>query len=324
MSEKQDVIFLNPQTCGIYKNGRPRFKTDPATGKRTQEIDNELIDHVTSFLEGESPPGNTRASLAEVMKRQVLVPSYYDPRHIEPMHDFLKHRNLKGTTIGDLLDAGIISMRGGHGSPPNDQRTGQVPYIKVSDIRALRININPTNLVTEVIAQKFWKGTSSGLAAWDLVTPNRASSNIGEFAVLLPGEEQVVLTKEMFVFRVKEEGPWDPFYLLWALSLRQVREQWRRVVLMQTNREDCGERYREVVLPTPKSPTWARKVSAPFRTYFETLAKAKTTFVAETSADEFEYIPTVHQVLGAATDHTDEGDNPGQAGEVQGEQSGDD
>ena len=75
-------------------------------------------------------------------------------------------------------------------SPPNDQRSGHVPYIKVSDIRGLRINVNPTNLVTNPVATRYWGGVSSGLQAWDLITPNRASSNIGEFAILVPGKNE--------------------------------------------------------------------------------------------------------------------------------------
>src|SRR5437868_1298444 len=144
MPKRPPVVFLNPRTCGIYKDGGTRFKTDPKTGRRTADIDNELLDHVTAYLENKLPPGSTRV----------------------------------------------------------------------------------------------------GLKPWDLVTPNRASSNIGEFAILLPGEEQVVLTKEVFVFRILDETLLDAFYLLWALSLKAVRDQWRRIVLMQTNREDCGSRYR--------------------------------------------------------------------------------
>lgn len=28
----EDVVFLNPRTCGIYKNGAPRYKTPLAVG----------------------------------------------------------------------------------------------------------------------------------------------------------------------------------------------------------------------------------------------------------------------------------------------------
>jgi hypothetical protein len=69
----------------------------------------------------------------------------------------------------------------------------------------------------------------------------------------------------VFVFRVVDKTLLDPFYLLWALSLRAVRDQWRRIALMQTNREDCGSRHREIILPKPPSKNWALDTSAAFR-----------------------------------------------------------
>ncbi|MGH8010230.1 MAG: hypothetical protein ACREQ3_24820, partial [Candidatus Binatia bacterium] len=174
-----------------------------------------------------------------------------------------------------------------------------IPDIKVSVVRSLRVNTNPTNLVSEAIAKRLWRGESSGLQPWDLITPNRASSNIGEFAILLPGEECVVLTKEMFVIRVVggEDQGWSPFYLFWALSLQQVRDQWRRVALMQTNREDVGKRYREIQIPLPMSQTWAEEVSKPFRNYFTTVAEARTSFHTELRNSALEYIASATSVI---------------------------
>ncbi len=159
------------------------------------------------------------------------------------------------------------------------------------------MNVNPTNLVRKSIAERFWRGANSGLREWDLITPNRASSNIGEFAILLPGEEQVVLTKEMFVLRVTKNDLWDPFYLLWALCLRAVRNQWHRIALMQTNREDCGNRYREIVLPIPDSAKRAKELSEPFRNYFTVLARSKARFLEDVASDEFEYIANVMSAI---------------------------
>lgn len=155
------------------------------------------------------------------------------------------------------------------------------------------MNINPTNLVSDAVAEKFWHAKKSGLQAWDLITPNRASSNIGEFGILLPGEEKVVLTKEVFVFRSAIPDAIDPFYLLWAFSLRPVRDQWRRIALMQTNREDCGDRYREILLPKPPETAWAHRVSNPFRAYFTSIANARGEFFRELQESQFEYIANV-------------------------------
>jgi type I restriction enzyme M protein len=304
-SPAEGVTFLNPRTCGIYKDGGTRFKTNPFTGLRTGEIDNELIAHVTQYLAGKLPEGATWVPLSKAIDSRVLVPTYYDSRYQNRIKELLKDESLDDITIGTLVDDGIIAVRGGHGSPGNDQRSGSIPYVKVSDIRALRVNINPTNLVTESIAKRFWRGGQSGLHAWDLITPNRASSNIGEFAVLLPGEERIVITKEVFVLRVLHAKLLDHFYLLWALSLRAVREQWRRIALMQTNREDCGSRYREIVLPKPKNKAWADKTSEQFRRYFTTIAEARSSFCDAVSKAKFEHVANVATIVPVAEEESE-------------------
>ncbi len=277
---RYSIPFLNPKTCGIYKDGKDRFKIDAVTGEKSKtDIDNELIEAADQFAQSrKSFPARFDVHADLAFGKGVLVPTYFDTRYNAPIERFLKTFRVRGVSLGELIDRKVVSVRTGHGSPGNDQRTGSVPYIKVSDIRALRMNINPTNMVPRQVAEKFWHGRTSGLVAWDILTPNRASSNIGEFAIVMPGEEDVVLTKEMFVFRVVDDTLIDPFYLFWALCLRAVREQWRRIVLMQTNREDCGDRYREIVLPMPSSKEWANDHSAAFRRYFESVAQAKTAF----------------------------------------------
>jgi type I restriction enzyme M protein len=293
MNDDDEVVFLNPRTCGIYKNGAIRFKTDRETGLRTKEIDNELIKAVEEYNKGQLSACENRVKTNLVFGKKVLVPTYYDTRYNAYIHKIIFENHLEMITIGELIENRILKVRGGHGSPGNDQRTGNVPYVKVSDIRALRINVNPTNLIPMSLARRYWRGESSALEAWDLITPNRASSNIGEFAILLPGEEQIVLTKEVFIFRIIDASIWDPFYLLWALSLKAVREQWRRIALMQTNREDCGDRYKEIILPKPLNYDWANAVSKPFRDYFTKISDAKNDFISSVMTDRFEYVANV-------------------------------
>ena len=286
------VDFINPQTCGIYKNGSQRFKVD-VTGSRTSVIDNELLDMAKEYSEGHS---QFAVPLTSIYQKDVLVPQYYDMSYRTGFEQLKAKWGFCEISLGDLIERGIIEIQGGHGSPSNDLRNGTIPYVKVSDIRNLRINVNPTNLIPIELAKRFWKTNDgrSNLKGWDLISPSRASSNIGEFSILVPGEEQIVLTKEVFVLRVQPNDLGiDPFYMLWALALREVRDQWRRVTLMQTNREDVGKRFCEVCVPMPLSPKWAKEVSFSFRKYFESIAKSKETFVKETQEDSFDYIASV-------------------------------
>ncbi|WP_314857148.1 N-6 DNA methylase [Stomatobaculum longum] len=292
--EHDVVSFMNPQTCGIYKNGSDRFVVD-ASGQRTDKIDNQLLDLALVYA-SDNDTDIYKVPLKRIYEADVLVPNYYDAALQKPFEKLQKKYKFEAISIGTLCDKGIITVANGHGSPSNDLRNGCIPYVKVSDIRNMRINVNPTNLISEELAKRFWKtgDGKSDLKGWDLISPSRASSNIGEFAILVPGEEQIVLTKEVFVVRVNEndEG-FSPFYLLWALSLVETRKQWQRVTLMQTNREDVGQRYKEILIPIPISKEWADKVSNAFKKYFEGIAEGKKEFVDSTAKDDFTYIASV-------------------------------
>jgi type I restriction enzyme M protein len=250
-------------------------------------IDDILYDDIVALRKGKSTPTTRVVPLADVMDPWRAVPTHFDQTSIKAFGRTRVDRwpDWSEMTLGEMIDLGWVTRRDGHGSPSKDQRAGVVPYIKVSDLRAGLVNINTTNMVPLDVARAFWHGEESGLAAFDLLSPERASANIGEFCVLMPGQEQVVVTREVIVLRVTQKAPFDPFYLLWALSLQVVRDQWKRVIFMQTNREDVGHRFREIIVPVPPKKAIATSVSADFRKYFMGLARLRTDFAQSLSAD---------------------------------------
>lgn len=111
-----------------------------AGGERTDEVDNQMLDHVQFWKGGTLPPGAIEIPVADALTRDVLVPTYFDTRYAESF-DALKTRlGSAEISIARLMDDGLVTIRGGHGSPGNDVRVGSVPYVKVSDIRSLRVS----------------------------------------------------------------------------------------------------------------------------------------------------------------------------------------
>ncbi len=262
------------------------------TGKRTSEINDQLANDVAAIL-ADMASDTVQWIDASVIKRtRVAVPVYYDERTVKDYEAELEASwpDFDSVSLGELIDSSQLTVHGGHGSPSADMRTGSVPYIKVSDLRAGQVNINPTNRVSEVVAHKYWKGASSGLRPFDLLTPARTSKNIGDIAVLMPGQERVVLTEEMLVIRPGAAADFDAFYLLWAMSLKVVRQQWQRIVFMQTNREDTGQRYREIQIPMSRSRAAREQAAAPFKAYYEGSAFLRDTFLKYLSEDEHHHV----------------------------------
>ncbi|MBR7743745.1 hypothetical protein KC207_10635 [Phycicoccus sp. BSK3Z-2] len=299
---KDDQIFVSfAETVGINKDGLDLFVIDPITGARTSTIDDRVSADVDALLEGELGPTSRWVPTREF---PVAVPAYYDDRHTAALDDLLAEpafTTFTSRSLGELIRDGSIERRAGHGSPSADMRNSNVPYIKVSDIRAGQININPSNLVPEVVAKRFWRGGDSGIRPFDLITPIRSSKNIGEFAVIMPGQERIVLTKEVLILRATADAIADNFYLLWALSLKVVRDQWRRVVFMQTNREDVGERFLEIRIPWPHEEKIGTRVSADFREYYQGVEALRSRFVGSLERGGLH-----HVFLGQALDSPDE------------------
>jgi len=290
---KDDEVLISfAPTCGIYKKGDELFKIDPKTGKRTKELDDLLRADVAAAVSGESTETMRWVPAEEIKSSTPVVPVYFDDRPLEAFEATREKTwpNYGAVSLGELIAEKQLVVGGGHGSPSSDVRRGTIPYIKVSDIRAGQININPTNRVPEVVARLHWGGKTSGLNAFDIVTPNRASKNIGEVAIVMPGQERVVLTKEVFVFRPGAKATFDSFFLMWALTLRVVREQWRRIVFMQTNREDVGQRYQEIQIPLPTTQEECEIVAAPFKAYYEGVAKLRQDFLEYLEKDDHHYV----------------------------------
>lgn len=283
------VMVSTAPTCGLTKGGRLLPQVDPATGARVQVKDpetGELIDAVNDKLledmnalrEGKSTETLRFIDRADVSLR-TAVPVFYDRRFDEAYAAAMKtprFADFSSAKLGELVKDGQVTITGGHGSPSVDQRVGDVPYIKVSDLRAGFVNINPTNRVPHKIAEKHWGGTDSGLKEFDLLSPERTSKNIGDFCVLMPGQERILLTKEIIVLRPGPNAEFDTFYLLWAMTLKIVRDQWKRVIFMQTNREDVGKRYLDISIPVAMTPEVATETSEPFRRYYKAISKART------------------------------------------------
>lgn len=268
-------------TIGINKDGEELYVVDER-GERTNVIDDTALDDVGALLRGEDTATSGYVSLDDL---PLAVPQYTDYSARSEFREALSRSlpDFSVQSLGEMVHNGKLKVLTGHGSPSSDVRGGNIPYIKVSDLRAGLVNENPTNTVSGSVARKYWKlqpdgQRASGLEPYDVITPARASSNIGEPCVLMPDQTEIVLTKEVLVFRPGPDALFDAHYLAWALDLDVVKSQWDRVVFMQTNRDDVGERWREVEIPIPPNPARAREVSSAYRARNLALARIREDF----------------------------------------------
>ena len=280
-SEEHEIVGCYCETYGEDKHGRPRFKF--VDGRQTQIPDDEM--HESAELLEESPPPREdtkmffRFSQKEAISRGVLVASYWWRKpYLSKLERFAQEHGCDLVSVGELIEADELHVGEGHGSPSSHYHgRGPVPYIKVVDIKNWRIIENPKYAIPEDVAESYIKRRP--LKPYDIVTPTRASRNIGLFGVVMPWQTHVVLTREIAVWRVaRHAARITPWLLLALMSLRDVHEQFRFLVLMQMNREDLSNRFREVLLPIPRTEEQRERWAKPVRDYFEATARVRESY----------------------------------------------
>ena len=288
------ITMSFPRSIGQDKKGNSLFLLNDRGERIRGDLDNEMADavqYIASLEYSEDGPRravkrwkNTRfafqVSQDTVRARGVLVPRFWWRSDTNAaMKAWVNEHQSECITLGELHDNGVLKQFEGHGSPPGHSRkTGNVPYVKVTDLKNWRINENPTNFIHSDIAAKL-KQRGPELQYGDLVTPSRASSNIGQFCIVMPWQTHVVFTKEILLLRVvpNDKGI-DAFLLLALFSLKVVQDQYLNLALMQTNRDHLGDHWREVVIPLPAVPDERSAVAAPVKQYFDDLIQARQSY----------------------------------------------
>jgi type I restriction enzyme M protein len=277
-----------PRSIGQDKRGNPLYRINEL-GRRDGLLDNEMADATKEIVgreyrgtaRSDIPSGETRLYFRvpqdTARARGVLVPRFWWRRDSDDALRAWEQSNPSViVTLGELADREIVRTFEGHGSPPGNARaTGDVPYVKVTDLKNWRINENPTNFVHRDVAYSL-RRNGVVLQYGDLVTPARASSNIGQFSLVTPWQTNIILTKEVLVVRTEENDlRIDTFLLLALMSLKVVQEQYKTLVLMQTNREHLGDHWREVRIPLPRSMDERMRMGSSVKDYFDGIVLAR-------------------------------------------------
>ena len=279
--EGHEVIGSICDTYGEDKHGRPRYKLKD--GEWTHELDDEMARAAALMRTPTAPISELkfRFSQKNAVESGVLVASFWWRRPImERLRDFASENDCDLVTVSELSSSGDIEILEGHGSPSSQYKgKGSVPYVKVVDIKNWRVNENPKYFMPQIVAEKYNK--KRPLQPYDLLTPTRASKNIGLFAIVMPWQTEMILTREIFIWRIHDDGKRINRWLFLALaSLKVVHDQFKYLVLMQMNREDLGTRYRDLLLPIPRTKKGREKWAEPVRRYVEALTAARASYDA--------------------------------------------
>ena len=172
------------------------------------------------------------------------------------------HVSVRGRDPREFEEAGLVEITSGHGSPKSQFKgRGPYPYIRVKDIVNWDIYRDPTSGMPRPVFEKITR--KHPLQAHDVVYVQRGSYRIGDVAIASPTDTEVILTREIHVFRVVEpvEDGLNPFYLLYLLTTPQVAQQTKAKVFLDTTLPTIGKRYKDIKLPWATDPDVRRDIT---------------------------------------------------------------
>ena len=145
-------------SIGQDKRGKPLLALDES-GERTGELDNDMAEAV-QLIASRAYKGKSRkvtksdsrlcftVPQSAMHQRGVLVPRFWWRKDTETsLAKWRRNHPCDLVTLGELTDDGAIEAFEGHGSPPGNARgTGNVPYVKVTDLKKLAHQREPDEL----------------------------------------------------------------------------------------------------------------------------------------------------------------------------------
>jgi type I restriction enzyme M protein len=236
--------------CGHDRRGR----THRADGRRHRD---DFVPLGSSF---NSANRSSRWHEVDLHGREYLVPRYYEkPPALTDFEQQMLAR-ARFATIGKLVKTGVLSIRKGHEPGSDAYGTGDIPFVRTSDIANYEINTDPTKSVSEDVYQMF--ASAQALKSGDLLLVVDGRYRIGAAALVTERTRRCVVQSHLRILSVaSHSNELDPYGLLFALSLESVRRRIRDLVFVQSTLGTIGSRLLELEIPLLGLPgPWRAKV----------------------------------------------------------------
>ena len=178
--------------------------------------------------------------------------SYFVPRyHLHEVAQSGPERDLVGAArwarLDELVSDGVLLVRKGHEVGARHYGTGEIPFIRTSDLANQEVRSDPTKAVSQEVYERH--RVAQALAPETILLVADGRYRIGTTAILAHADLPCVVQSHLRIFQVAQTDVVDPYELLFALNLAQSKERLRRLVFVQSTLGTLGGRLMQLELP---------------------------------------------------------------------------
>ena len=168
-------------------------------------------------------------------------------------------RGARFATLGELVKEKFITLKKGHEVGSDAYGTGDIPFVRTSDLANFEISTDPTKAVSEQIYEEFC--SQQRLRVGDVLIVNDGRYRIGTTALLTEHNVRCVVQSHLRIVSTLKPGRLDPYELLYALNLPSVKLRMRSLVFIQSTLGTLGNRLLQLRIPLMHgSGPWSNRI----------------------------------------------------------------
>lgn len=192
-------------------------------------------------------------------------------------------------TIGELIDTGVIQVATGDEVGKLEYGTGNIPFIRTSDISNWRISTDSKHKISKETFLSLRK--KQDVQIGDILMVKDGGYLIGTCAMITELDTEIVYQSHIYKFRVCSNSfGLTPEYLLAVLSSNYLRAQIESKTCTLDIINSLGNRHRELVIPIPKDKSILETITQEVKTSIqENVSSRKHAFAA---LDKVELLPS--------------------------------
>lgn len=195
---------------------------------------------------------------SDKIRNRVYLPKYYDPvisvrlDELAATHDCIR--------IGDLIASGTISAATGDEIGKAAYGTGDIPFVRTSDIVNWEIKTAPKQGVSQEIYDDY--AQCQDVQEGDILLVRDGTYLIGANCFVTKFDKQLLYQSHLLKLRVNHKDVLDPRLLFLSLNCRAVQRQMRSFQFTADIIDTIGKRFFDTILPIPKDQTIRQRLTA--------------------------------------------------------------
>lgn len=206
-----------------------------------------------------------------LIKERTYIPKYYD-RSIDSEYERISSSH-NVVTLGELVENGKISVRPGHEIGKSAYGTGDIPFVRTSDIVNWEIKAAPKQGVSQDWFDKY--SGRQNVEVGDILFVRDGTYLIGRSCFVTAADQRLLYQSHVLQIKVLSNSDLTAEVLFLAINSELVQREIRSKQFTADTIDTLGNRFFEIRIPIPKSSNFCQSLARKCRAMLEVRESGK-------------------------------------------------